>query len=78
MSEPLSNETKLDELKRLCQPMRGEPMRMVSRLELLALVECVDALNLCMAILKHEALDKIAVIRALDKGRDALANLEAL
>jgi hypothetical protein len=43
MSEQLPSETKLDELKRLCEPMGGEPMRMVSRLELLALVECAEA-----------------------------------
>lgn len=78
MNAPLSNDSKLEQLRRFCEPMRGEPMRVVTRLELLALVECADALNLCMAILKHEALDKIAVIRALDKGRDALANLEAV
>lgn len=46
--------------------------------ELTALVECAQALQLSMAILTHEAMDKIAVIRAVEKGRDALQKLEAL
>ncbi len=78
MNELLPKAPLLERLKRYAEQNKSEPWIPVKAVELLALVECAEALQLAMAILKHEALDKIPVIRALDKGRDAIANLEAV
>jgi hypothetical protein len=42
MNKQVPSETKLDQLKRLCEPMNGESMRTVTRLELEVLVECAE------------------------------------
>jgi hypothetical protein len=60
---PLSSETKLDELKRLCEPMNGEPMRTVTRVELLALVECAEVLQTAYIYLVRD--DRAKALKAL-------------
>ncbi len=71
----MTSESKLDELKRLCQPMGGEPMRMVSRLELLALVADAERLN--SRTIRIEGFDEFGYPTAcLHKGIDLRAAID--
>lgn len=79
MTQPTS-ESKLDELKRLCEPMNGEPMRTVTRLELETLVECADQLRHMRDIkaIDYDYDDEQFRLWAQNRARHVLDKLEAL